>query len=111
MCWGLRWLDCVCVGKSKGINEIVIWTPTQVNRGAMSPQLEALLKIDSEVVIVKGAFKHNACTRSSILGLPFHIFTCLICGAIMETIFELRMVHDECVVDKTCYKIWVAMQS
>jgi len=65
MYWGLRGPNCVYGGKSYGIDGLLL-DPHLVKLWYLEPHLEASLRMDGDVIIVKGAFKHRSCTRVSM---------------------------------------------
>ena len=100
MCWGLRGPVCLYGGKSYSIDALLfdphvgkVWYP--------EPYLEALLRVQDDVVIVKGSFRHRKCKRISLSKEPFPGFTCSMCAAIVfETDFKLRVIREEHAVEK-----------
>lgn len=99
-CWGMRGPNFVYAGKSYGIDGL-LFDPHPGQLWYPEPYLEALLKVDGDVVIVKGAFRHRSCTRFSMSGEPFQNFTCSMCSSIvLETDFRLRVVREKHAVEK-----------
>lgn len=96
----MRGPNCVYAGKSYDINGL-LFDPHPCKLWYPEPRLETLLKVDGDVVIVKGVFRHRSCTRYSMSGESFQNFTCSMCSSIVSEIdFILRVVCEEHAIDK-----------
>ena len=87
-------------GKSYPIDPL-LFDPHPGKNWYPEPYLEAFFTVGSDLVLVKGSFRHRSCRRFSSSNTGFFNFTCDMCESIVdESDFRLRVVREERALEK-----------